>query len=112
METEDIREGDVDAQAAEHEDRSPRPAAPTSPRPDLSIVNLIDEANGSAGKLVNLLAKRFPSFRDETRFDGRRVRMLKRAQIFVADLWGAFAGEGYGRFDDVDHLTMFAGKPV
>ncbi|KAK3686776.1 hypothetical protein LTR37_019491 [Vermiconidia calcicola] len=76
--------------------------------PDLSVVRLIEKADHSAGKLVNLLAKHFPSFRDETRFDGKRVRLLKRAQIFVADLWAAFNGTSYGAFDDIDHLTMFA----
>jgi hypothetical protein len=37
------------------------------------------------------------------------VRLLKRAQIFVADLWAAFEGEGYGEFIDIDKVTMFAG---
>ncbi|KAK5701576.1 hypothetical protein LTR97_004391 [Elasticomyces elasticus] len=78
------------------------------PRPDMSVVRLIEEANRSAGKLVNLLAKHFPCFRDETRFDGRKVRLLKRAQIFVADLWAAFNGTGHGEFNDIDNLTMFA----
>lgn len=35
---------------------------------------------------------------------------MKRAQIFVADLWAAFEGEGYGEFHDIDQITMFAGK--
>jgi len=78
-------------------------------RPDLTVVRLIEEADHSAGKLVNLLAKHFPCFRDEGRFDGRKVRFLKRAQIFVADLWAAFNGTGYGEFYDIDHITMFAG---
>jgi hypothetical protein len=78
-------------------------------RPDVSVVRLIEEADHSAGKLVNLLAKHFPCFRDEGRFDGRKVRFLKRAQIFVADLWAAFNGTGYGEFYDIDHITMFAG---
>ncbi|KAI5363028.1 putative queuosine salvage protein family [Septoria linicola] len=77
-------------------------------RPDHAVTRLIEEANQSAGKLVNLLAKHFDCFRDETRFDGRKVRLLKRAQIFVADLWAALNCAGYGRFDDIDHLTMFA----
>ena len=80
------------------------------PTPDLTVVRLVEKAGHSAGKLVNLLAKHFPAFRDETRFDGRRVRILKRAQIFVADLWAAFDGQSYGEFDDIGHLTMFAGK--
>jgi hypothetical protein len=71
---------------------------------------LIQKADHSAGKLVNLLAKHFPSFRDEARFDGRRVRFLKRAQIFVADIWAALNGADYGAFGDIGHLTMFAGE--
>jgi hypothetical protein len=78
-------------------------------RPDVSVVRLIEEADHSAGKLVNLLAKHFPCFQDEGRFDGRKVRFLKRAQIFVADLWAAFNGTGYGEFYDIEHITMFAG---
>ena len=78
-------------------------------KPDMAVISLIKQADHSAGKLVNLLAKHFPCFRDETRFDGRKVRFFKRAQIFVADLWAAFNGTGYGEFDDVGHLTMFAG---
>jgi len=73
-----------------------------------SIVKLIEQADGSAAYLVNSLAESFPCFRDETKFDGRRVRLLKRAQIFVADLWAAFDGEGYGLFHDIDRITMFA----
>jgi hypothetical protein len=37
------------------------------------------------------------------------VRFLKRAQIFVADLWAAFDGESWGEFNDIDKITMFAG---
>lgn len=58
---------------------------------------------------MNLLANDFPCFRDEARFENRkRVRFLKRAQILVADLWAAFDGEGFGQFDDIDSITMFA----
>lgn len=81
-------------------------------RPDHAVARLIQQADKSAGKLVNLLAHHFPSFRDETRFDGRKVRLLKRAQIFVADLWAALNGTGLGDFHDIDHLTMFAGKLI
>lgn len=84
--------------------------APADMRPDHAVLQLIQEADRSAGKLVNLLAKNFNCFRDETRFDGRTVRIMKRAQIFVADLWAALNNTGYGHFDDIDHLTMFAGK--
>ncbi|KAL1972967.1 hypothetical protein VTN31DRAFT_6509 [Thermomyces dupontii] len=75
---------------------------------DGTFLNCINEANRSAAVLVNLLAERFPCFRDEASLDGRRVRFYKRAQILVADLWACFEGQGYGQFDDIDKLTMFA----
>lgn len=78
--------------------------------PDHAVVRLIERADRSAGRLVNLLSTHFPlSFRDEARFDGRRVKLLKRAQIFVADLWAALNARGLGEFSDIDHLTMFPG---
>ena len=118
--TEDSSAGETSLQPAEIEyEEVPTSAETTSEekqsemkdvaKPDLSVVRLIEKAENSAGKLVNLLAKHFPCFRDETRFDGKRVRFLKRAQIFVADLWAAFNGTSFGAFNDIDHLTMFAG---
>lgn len=79
-------------------------------QPDMSVVRLVEKADRSAGRLVNLLVKYIPSFRDEAHFNKRTVRLYKRAQIFVADLWAAFGGTGYGEFHDIDHLTMFAGS--
>lgn len=99
---------------------SPRPTMDNMPsseikalsKPDMSVIRLVEKADHSAGKLVNLLVKYFPSFRDEAHFNGRKVRFFKRAQIFVADLWAACNGTGYGEFGDIGHLTMFAGKSV
>ncbi|EON61239.1 hypothetical protein W97_00452 [Coniosporium apollinis CBS 100218] len=73
-----------------------------------SVVDLVSEVNSSAASLVNLLAEHFPCFRDEVEVERRNVRFLKRAQIFVADLWAAFDGESYGSFHDIDQITMFA----
>jgi len=75
-----------------------------------SFVTCIEEANGSAASLVNLLVDNFPCFRDVARFEGKNVRFYKRAQILVADLWACFEGTGYGRFRDIDSITMFAGR--
>jgi hypothetical protein len=72
-------------------------------------VTLIEDAKQSAAGLVNLLADKFPCFRDEGTFERKKVRFLKRAQILVADIWAAFEGEGYGEFEDIDKITMFAG---
>jgi Potential Queuosine, Q, salvage protein family len=43
-------------------------------------------------------------------YEGRAkpVRFLKRAQIFVADLWACFENQSYGDFYDIDKITMFA----
>ena len=60
--------------------------------------------------MVNLLADNFPCFRDEATFEHKKVRIMKRAQIFVADLWAAFDGDSYGEFYDIDKITMFAGR--
>ncbi|KAI9821915.1 MAG: hypothetical protein M1827_002497 [Pycnora praestabilis] len=79
---------------------------------DCNFLNCIKEANGSAAALVNLLADNFPCFRDEMKFEGKRVRFLKRAQILVADLWACFEGENYGEFHDIDKITMFAGNII
>ena len=73
-----------------------------------AAVRLIVAANGSAPALAGIVARRFPSFNDVATLDGREVRFFKRAQILVADLHGAFAGERLGRFDDIDQLTAFA----
>ncbi|KAK3117012.1 hypothetical protein LTR53_002033 [Teratosphaeriaceae sp. CCFEE 6253] len=102
-----VGEGTMVAEAATVAGRTPE----EPPQPDMTVTRLIEQADCSAGKLVNLLAKHFPYFRDETRFDGRKVRLLKRAQIFVADLWAAFDGTGYGEFHDIGHLTISEGDP-
>jgi hypothetical protein len=37
---------------------------------------------------------------------------MKRPQILVADIWAAFNEESYGEFNDIDSITMFAGKRI
>lgn len=77
---------------------------------DCRFTNVLAAADGSAARLVNILARDFSCFRDEFPFPGRRrpVRFLKRAQILVAELWACFQGLGYGAFRDMDKITMFA----
>ncbi|KAF6259077.1 hypothetical protein COO60DRAFT_1270304 [Scenedesmus sp. NREL 46B-D3] len=69
---------------------------------------LVTAAGQSAVALVQLLTAHFPGFRDHSIYKGRQVFFYKRAQIFVGDVYGAFAGKGLGCFHDVDQLTMFA----
>ncbi|GCE16947.1 queuosine 5'-phosphate N-glycosylase/hydrolase [Dictyobacter kobayashii] len=72
------------------------------------FTNAIEEADRNAIKLVLLLERDFPSFRDITSYRGQQVRFLKRAQITVADISGSFHGQDWGKFADQDQLTIFA----
>lgn len=73
---------------------------------------LVESAQQSAVRLVELLARDFSSFRDEASYHGRTVYFYKRAQIFCADLYGAFRGRSWGEFSDIDELTAFADYKV
>jgi hypothetical protein len=69
---------------------------------------LVECAERDAGRLVQIIAESFPSFNDITVYDHHEVRFFKRAQILVADLWGAFGGKDWGAFENIDALTAFA----
>ncbi len=58
----------------------------------------------SAVETARHFAERLASYRDVARYDGRKVPLLKRAQIIAADLHGA----GLVSFGDLDQLTCFA----
>ncbi|MGH2494347.1 MAG: queuosine 5'-phosphate N-glycosylase/hydrolase, partial [Ktedonobacteraceae bacterium] len=75
---------------------------------DGQFARAIEEAQGSAVRLALLLAEHFPSFHDVASFRGQAVRFFKRAQICVADLYGAFGGKRWGAFTSMDQLTIFA----
>ncbi|VDP70069.1 unnamed protein product [Echinostoma caproni] len=72
------------------------------------FLNVVQLANHSAVRLLNLLCDYFPSFRDTAHFRGKEVSFLKRAQILVGDLWSCFGGKGVGMFTDIDEITAFA----
>jgi hypothetical protein len=72
----------------------------------------IEAADRRAPALARLLAEHFPSFDDTAEYDGREVRLYKRAQICAADLYGAFGGERWGALRDLDRLTAFADYKV
>ncbi|XP_074270454.1 uncharacterized protein LOC141594181 [Silene latifolia] len=69
---------------------------------------LVEASGKSAAKLVELVTQHFPGFRDHTVYKGHQIFLYKRAQIFVADLWGAFKGKGFGEFKDIGSITIFA----
>lgn len=68
----------------------------------------VTEARGNAPRLAQMLADNFASFNDVAVYENREVRFFKRAQILVADLWGAFGGTAWGAFEQLDTLTAFA----
>ena len=70
--------------------------------------NLVESAGMSAVKLARLLAEKLSSFRDVAEYKGCEVFFYKRAQIFAADLYGAFDGKEWGSFMDMNKLTAFA----
>lgn len=73
---------------------------------------LIRSAGNSAATLVRTIVDLFPSFRDVATYDDQPVHFYKRAQILVADLTGAFFGQGLGKFTDPQILTAFADYKV
>ena len=72
---------------------------------------LVEAAGCSAERLVRLLMD-MPFYRDVAWYEDIEVPFLKRAQLTAADLHLAFGGRGWGRFDDIDRLTMFADNLV
>jgi len=78
---------------------------------DGRFVDLIEAAGDSAERLVSILSE-MPFFNDVENYRSTRVPFFKRAQITAADLSLAFGGDGWGRFDVLDRLTMFADNLV
>jgi len=75
---------------------------------DGQFIHAIEQADSNAIELTLLLARDFSSFNDVVLYRNRLVRFYKRAQICVADLYGAFGGKSWGAFTDMDQLTIFA----
>ncbi len=72
---------------------------------------LVEAADHSAARLLRIL-REMPLYRDVSFHSGGRVPFYKRAQLTSADLCAAFRGEGPGRFDDLEELTIFADNLV
>ncbi|CAL5366757.1 unnamed protein product [Camellia sinensis] len=70
--------------------------------------NLVELCGKSAVKLVALVTSHFPGFHDHTVYKGHQIFLYKRAQIFASDLRGSFRGKGYGEFNDMGAITIFA----
>ncbi|KAH9022335.1 hypothetical protein EDB85DRAFT_376397 [Lactarius pseudohatsudake] len=74
--------------------------------------------DASGLQLAQMVTDTFPSFRDEHRFEGRRIFFWKRAQILTAETWAAFSPAPAGGAEQhvphplfprgIAQLTMFA----
>ncbi|KAL4238109.1 hypothetical protein ACF0H5_002821 [Mactra antiquata] len=73
-----------------------------------NFANVIEQCNKSAQSLIKIVVEHFKSYRDETKYEDEDVAIYKRVQILVADIWACFEGEGYGEFNDIETITMFA----
>ena len=76
-----------------------------------SLMKLVESAGGSAERLAQILGE-MRYFNDVERYGELDVPFYKRAQLTAADLSLAFGGRSYGRFDDLDQLTIFADNLV
>jgi hypothetical protein len=72
-----------------------------------NYAGLAESAGQSAESLVAVL-RTMPFFEDVESWRGRRVPFYKRAQLTVAKLALAFDHSGWGKFRDLDQLTIFA----
>ncbi|GFR03039.1 queuosine salvage protein [Trichonephila clavata] len=75
---------------------------------DSSFATCVTMAKNSAQSLLKIVLENFSSYRDEATIEGQHVTFYKRAQILIADIWLCFESKGYGAFDDIDTLTIFA----
>ncbi len=75
---------------------------------DGQAARLIERGAFDAPTIVAQVVADFSSFRDEASYHGQRVKLYKRAQIFAADVFGAFGGAGWGALRNVAALTCFA----
>lgn len=76
-----------------------------------SFTALPEAAGRRAERLVEFLTA-MSGFQDVANYRGLRVPFYKRAQLTVADLSIAFNGKGWGFFEDLNDLTLFADNLV
>jgi hypothetical protein len=76
-----------------------------------TFVGIIEEAGASAAGMVELVSS-LRDYHDMLHYDGREVPFYKRAQLLAIDLYIAFQGEGWGRFGDIDEVTICADNLV
>lgn len=73
-----------------------------------SPIKFVTLAKNSAKTLLQKIFTELPYFDDFSFYKGKKIYFLKRAQILISDIFGAFDGKGLGYFKDIDYLTSFA----
>ncbi len=76
------------------------------------FAHAVEAAGGDAVALARLIIQDFSSFNDVASYNGAEVRFYKRAQLCVADIHGTFGGQRWGKFTNLDQLTVFADYKV
>jgi hypothetical protein len=71
-------------------------------------LHAVEQAGRHARTFANLLAERFPSFRDLAAYKGRDIALLKRAQICATDLHCLWRQRDDPGLIGMDELTVFA----
>ncbi|MCA9668437.1 MAG: queuosine salvage family protein [Myxococcales bacterium] len=85
---------------------------------DGKFINLAKAANYRAydrgNGMVERLVAEFPSFRDQVRDprSGKTVRIDKRAQLAIAEMYGRFQATPHFKVPDIGQLTVFADYQV
>lgn len=75
------------------------------------VENMLEEAKGSAVRLAEIVGS-WPHFHDVAKHKDHDVPIMKRAQIFAADIHLTLKGQGLGNFKDMSKLTIFADNMV
>lgn len=70
--------------------------------------SLVEQAEKSAVKLIELLTSYFPSYDDSAVWQNQKLLFYKRAQLAPAMLSERWRGRGRGNFYDIDLLTVSA----
>ena len=73
-----------------------------------SFSNFLLKCDQNVTTAIERITDCFSSFRDTGIFEGREVCFYKRAQILIADIWACFESETFGKFKNIEKLTMFA----
>ena len=74
---------------------------------DGKIEKVIKLSSRDTGKILNVLYKNFPNYRDEAKFKGQKVYFMKKAQILIGDIDRAFPAP-LGKLKNTDNLTACA----